>query len=213
MIKQNVNAAFLMVFLIIFNACEIVDKENDSVSSNSETDVCNLDDQINQAHPVNSTNMLSVSERDTVIADSLRCLYRQSYGSINSTHLQFQFLKNGGVAFALYIELDSFPVNDELLNIYPNKMNEFDFEVSHEGIWRYQIYAQNNISLKLNTLPSPTTLQSGDSIKLNGSIDICGLELGEISSLGEIGDESLEVKKQRIPITCTAEYKYAMVVN
>ena len=152
---------------------------------------------------------LTTTDGTDIAARSLRCIYRQSTGADNTLSLQLQYLDSPDtVAFALYVDD---PVPATPFAVAAGGQGRYSFEAFSDGVGYRDALSDGEVELRLDDLPSPSTLSDGDVVPLEGTVLIDGFSLPERPASGDVGDGALNLAPGSVDVSCDAVFRLAEV--
>ena len=154
---------------------------------------------------------LDLADGTAVRAESLECIYRQSFGAVSELSLQLQYLAGPGeVAFALYVDD---PVPAAPYAAAAGQQGRFTFEAfAADGAYRDEL-ADGEIDLGLDSLPAPSELSDGDVVPLRGGLTVVPFSLSQAAA-GDGGQGAgLALAGSTIDVDCDAVYQLAETVD
>lgn len=154
---------------------------------------------------------LMTADGAEIISESLRCIYSQNTGADSSLSLQLQYLESPGyVAFALYL---SDPIPSAPFAVAAGQQGRFDFEVFAGGVGYRDDLVSGEVEVRLDDLPSPSSLSDGDNVVLEGVLLVNQFSLTERSATGESGAGLLNLASGSVEINCESKFRMVDVVN
>ena len=144
---------------------------------------------------------------------SLNCDYIESYGAFDDLELNLQFSGDQQPSETWF--------QARLNHVEPatpatlGAAGIIDFEFSVGFDFGKEIYfgelENGEITIELDSLPDPATLQDHQAVILEGTLRISAFTLPESVLTG--GKRNLALQAQEIPIRCTANFRRGQVVN
>lgn len=154
---------------------------------------------------------LPTADGNLVVAESVRCIYRQSVGSDDTLRLQLQFLGDPEhVAFGIYVD-DPKPATPYRGGAGDD--SDFRFEAFANGVAYSSALRSTELVVHLDDLPSPGQLGEGQQLSLRGTLELTNFTVPEFSALGETGPGSLKIAPGTLPILCTARFETSQIVD
>lgn len=136
--------------------------------------------------------------------ESSGCIYRQEFGGRNTWLLQVQYLSSpNDVAFALYSE-------------NPTPATPFVVSTGQQGTFPFEVFMENNgfgdnlindeITISLDDLPSPSALTDGNIVSFKGSLLVNQFTLPNMSVTDETDNMELVLVAGNVDINCAAVF-------
>ena len=152
---------------------------------------------------------LTTTDGTMIPAESLQCIYRQGTGADNTLSLQLQYLDSpDSVAFALYVDD---PVPATPFAAAAGQQGRYSFEAFSDGVGYRDELGDGEVELRLDDLPSPSTLSDGDVVRLDGVLLVGRFSLPERPASGEAGTGALGLAPTEVDVGCDAVFQLVEV--
>lgn len=153
---------------------------------------------------------LTTAEGDEIVAESVRCIYRQARGGGDRLELQLQYLSEPDrVAFAVYVEN---PIPSAPFVAAPEDVARFSFEAFTDDAGYSAELEHAEITMELDELPDPSTLRPGDAVHLHGRLQVTDFSLPKVSQNDAAASE-LHLAAGSVLIDCETQFEQVPVLD
>ena len=159
----------------------------------------------------NMGQSLITNTGEAIQSSSQRCKFDQTTGSFQRLDLEVWYLTSAGdIAFGLAL---TDPIPAEPYTASAGQQGTTELVAFHDNA-RYSQHLQDaQISVSLDSLPSPSSLTSGDVIALSGQLSVQPLSLPISSSASNKAAEALWLVAQDLQINCEAQFRSLVVYD
>jgi hypothetical protein len=153
---------------------------------------------------------LELRDGGQIPSQGLRCGYRQNTGADDSLDLQLQYLSApNAVAFSAYI---TDPVPAKPFVATPRDVKRFDFEAVAGGNYSAKLQ-EAEITLRLDDLPAPSSLEDRKVVHLHGTLEITAFSLPARTTAEGSDAGTLDLAPATVAVDCMPGFFLNPVLN
>ena len=154
---------------------------------------------------------LITSTGDAIQSSAQRCNFDETTGSFQQLEVEVWYLTSAGdIAFGLTL---TDPIPAEPYTASEGQQGSTELVAYHDEARYSQRLQDAQISVSLDSLPSPSSLTSGDVIALSGQLSVQPLSLPISSSASNKAAETLPLVAQDLQIDCEAQFRSLVVYD